>query len=335
MKKQNVTIYDVAREAGVSMATVSRVVNGNMNVKPATREKVMEVIKRLDYHPNAVARGLASKRTRSVGVLIPDIMNAYYAGLAQGINDIAAMYKYNIVLSTSEANEDSTRGVVSSILSRQVDGLIFVGHVLPERVAEEVKRSRTPMVLADDSDPSGAFPIVAIDNEVAFTEAVEHLIGEGRKRIAFVGMKEQMADDSNPRYAGYLKALANHQMSADDALTYVAERLNYDNGYEIGHTLLENKIDAAVVVDDELAIGILNALKDHDVKVPDDFSLITANNTKLVNMSRPEISSIEPPIYDIGAVAMRVLTKLMDNDEGQTETVTLPYRMIYRETTKD
>lgn len=334
MKKQNVTIYDVAREAGVSMATVSRVVNGNMNVKPATREKVMEVIKRLDYHPNAVARGLASKRTRSVGVLIPDITNAYYSGLAQGINDIAAMYKYNIVLSTSEANEDSTRGVVSSILSRQVDGLIFIGHALPERVAEEVKRSRTPMVLADDSDPSGAFPVVTIDNEAAFMEAVEHLIGEGRKRIAFVGMKEQMANTDNPRYAGYLKALEKHGMAVDDSLIYEAERLNYDNGYEIGQSLLAGQVDAAVTVDDELALGILNAFKDKNVAIPADFALMTANNTKLVGMARPEISSIEPPIYDIGAVAMRVLTKLMDNDEESAETVNLPYRMIYRDTTK-
>ncbi|MDO4670385.1 MAG: substrate-binding domain-containing protein [Aerococcus sp.] len=334
MKKQNVTIYDVAREAGVSMATVSRVVNGNMNVKPATREKVMEVIKRLDYHPNAVARGLASKRTRSVGVLIPDITNAYYSGLAQGINDIAAMYKYNIVLSTSEANEDSTRGVVSSILSRQVDGLIFIGHALPERVAEEVKRSRTPMVLADDADPAGSFPVVSIDNEAAFAEAVEHLIEEGRQRIAFVGMKEQMANEDNPRYAGYLKALKNHNLTTDDTLCYEAERLNYDNGYEIAQQLMENNVDAAVVVDDELALGILNAFQDQGIAIPEAFSLITANNTKLVGMSRPEISSIEPPIYDIGAVAMRVLTKLMDNDEETTETVYLPYRMIYRETTK-
>ncbi len=101
----NVTIYDVAREANVSMATVSRVVNGNPNVKPTTRKKVLEAIDRLGYRPNAVARGLASKKTTTVGVIIPDISNTFYAELARGIEDIATMYKYNIILSNSDQNE--------------------------------------------------------------------------------------------------------------------------------------------------------------------------------------------------------------------------------------
>ena len=100
----NVTIYDVAREANVSMATVSRVVNGNPNVKPATRKKVLEVIERLQYRPNAVATWLASKRTTTVGVIIPDIANIFYSELARGIEDIATMYKYNIILSNSDQN---------------------------------------------------------------------------------------------------------------------------------------------------------------------------------------------------------------------------------------
>ena len=102
MEKQTVTIYDVAREAAVSMATVSRVVNGNPNVKPATRKKVLAVIERLDYRPNAVARGLASKRSTTVGVIIPDVTNIYFAALARGIDDIAMMYKYNIILTNSD-----------------------------------------------------------------------------------------------------------------------------------------------------------------------------------------------------------------------------------------
>ena len=97
MEKQTITIYDVAREANVSMATVSRVVNGNPNVKPATRKKVLEVIDRLDYRPNAVARGLASKKTTTVGVIIPDVSNMFFASLARGIDDVATMYKYNIM----------------------------------------------------------------------------------------------------------------------------------------------------------------------------------------------------------------------------------------------
>ena len=104
MEKQTITIYDVAREAGVSMATVSRVVNGNPNVKPSTRKKVSEVIERLDYRPNAVARGLASKKTTTVGVIIPNVTNVFFSSLARGIDDIASMYKYNIILANSDEN---------------------------------------------------------------------------------------------------------------------------------------------------------------------------------------------------------------------------------------
>ncbi|KEX76784.1 catabolite control protein A, partial [Listeria monocytogenes] len=121
----NVTIYDVAREANVSMATVSRVVNGNPNVKPVTRKKVLDVINQLGYRPNAVARGLASKRTTTVGVIIPDISNVFYAELARGIEDIATMYKYNIILSNSDENEDKELQVLNTLLGKQVDGIIY------------------------------------------------------------------------------------------------------------------------------------------------------------------------------------------------------------------
>lgn len=128
----NVTIYDVAREANVSMATVSRVVNGNPNVKPVTRKKVLDVINQLGYRPNAVARGLASKRTTTVGVIIPDISNVFYAELARGIEDIATMYKYNIILSNSDENEDKELQVLNTLLGKQVDGIIYMG----ERISE-------------------------------------------------------------------------------------------------------------------------------------------------------------------------------------------------------
>ena len=128
MEKQTITIYDVAREAGVSMATVSRVVNGNPNVKPSTRKKVSEVIERLDYRPNAVARGLASKKTTTVGVIIPNVTNVFFSSLARGIDDIASMYKYNIILANSDENPEKEVQVFNTLLAKQVDGIIFMGN---------------------------------------------------------------------------------------------------------------------------------------------------------------------------------------------------------------
>src|SRR5690554_2625824 len=155
MQNQNITIYDVAREANVSMATVSRVVNGNPNVKPATRKKVLEVIERLGYRPNAVARGLASKRTTTVGVIIPDISNILFAELARGIEDIATMYKYNIILSNSDQNPDKELHLLNTMLGKQVDGIVFMSGNVTEKLAQEFEKSPVPVVLAGSIDPSG------------------------------------------------------------------------------------------------------------------------------------------------------------------------------------
>ncbi len=180
-----ITIYDVAREAGVSMATVSRVVNGNKNVKENTRQKVLEVIDRLDYRPNAVARGLASKKTTTVGVVIPNISNAYFALLAKGIDDIAEMYKYNIVLASSDENDDKEVNVVNTLFAKQVDGIIFMGHRLTDKIRAEFSRSRTPVVLAGTIDLEHQLPSVNIDYEKA-VEGVVSDLAKNHQKIAFV-----------------------------------------------------------------------------------------------------------------------------------------------------
>ena len=180
-----VTIYDVAREAGVSMATVSRVVNGNKNVKENTRKKVLEVIDRLDYRPNAVARGLASKKTTTVGVVIPSITNSYFSTLAKGIDDIAEMYKYNIVLANSDEDDDKEVSVVNTLFSKQVDGIIFMGYHLTEKIRSEFSRSRTPVVLAGTIDVEHQLPSVNIDYKQATIDAITFL-AKRNKKIAFV-----------------------------------------------------------------------------------------------------------------------------------------------------
>ena len=165
---ETITIYDVAREAGVSMATVSRVVNGNKNVKENTRKKVLEVIDRLDYRPNAVARGLASKKTTTVGVVIPNIANSYFATLARGIDDIATMYKYNIVLASSDENDDHEVTVINSLFAKQVDGIIFMGyHLNGKNSCSNFLRTRTPIVLAGTVDLEHQLPSVNIDYKAA------------------------------------------------------------------------------------------------------------------------------------------------------------------------
>lgn len=331
----NVTIYDVAREANVSMATVSRVVNGNPNVKPVTRKKVLDVINQLGYRPNAVARGLASKRTTTVGVIIPDISNVFYAELARGIEDIATMYKYNIILSSSDENEDKELQVLNTLLGKQVDGIIYMGEKITEQLQEEFNRSPVPVVLAGAIDMKQNLASVNIDYLEATKAAVELFIQNGHKQIAFVTGSLEEPVNRELKLKGYQDALKNAGISYNEDYVIEAD-YDYNSGVRAFEQLnqLDKRPNAVIVTDDELAIGILNTALDAGVKVPDELEIMTSNNTKLTLMSRPQLSTIVQPLYDIGAVAMRLLTKLMTSEEVDEKTVVLPHSEKLRGTTK-
>lgn len=331
----NVTIYDVAREANVSMATVSRVVNGNPNVKPSTRKKVQEVIERLGYRPNAVARGLASKKTTTVGVIIPDISNTYFAELARGIEDIATMYKYNILLSNSDQIKEKEFHLLNTMLAKQVDGIVFMGGNITEEHVKEFEKSQVPIVLAGSIDKTGKIPSVNIDYEQASYEATKFFIDNGHKRIAFVTGPLQEPINYLKKLAGYKKALEEAGIPYDE--NYVVEGdYTYESGLECVERLLElaEKPTAIAVGTDEMAIGVVHGLQDNGFRIPEDVEIISTDNTRLSLMVRPQLTSIVQPLYDIGAVAMRLLTKYMNKEEVTDHVVILPHRMEIRNSTK-
>lgn len=333
MEKQTITIYDVAREANVSMATVSRVVNGNPNVKPATRKKVLEVIDRLDYRPNAVARGLASKKTTTVGVIIPDVSNMFFASLARGIDDIATMYKYNIILANSDGETQKEVNVLNNLLAKQVDGVIFMGHRITDEIRVEFSRSKTPIVLAGSVDPDEQVGSVNIDYRNATKDAVSTLAQNGNKKIAFVSGALIDPINGQIRMDGYKAALEENGLTYNEGLVFEST-YRFKDGLALSERLRNSGATAVYVTDDELAIGILDGMLDAGVKVPEDFEIITSNNSLLTDVARPRLSSITQPLYDIGAVSMRLLTKMMNKEEVEEKTIVLPYGIDKRGSTK-
>ena len=334
MEKQSITIYDVAKKAGVSMATVSRVVNGNPNVKPGTRKKVMEVIDELDYRPNAVARGLASKKTTTVGVIIPDVTNVYFSSLARGIDDVATMYKYNIILANSDGNEEKEIQVFNTLLAKQVDGIIYMGTHLTEKLREQIKRSKTPVVLAGSIDHKNEIVSVHVDYVKAVKEAVNNLLAHGDKRVAFVSGPLNYPINGEYRLKGYKEALAENGIDFDQDLVFETND-SYRAGETLWPALSAAHANAAFVADDELATGVLNGAVDAGAQIPAEFEVITGNDSKLTQIVRPKLSSITQPLYDIGAVAMRCLTKMMNKeDEDLDKTVELQYGFIKRGSTR-
>ncbi len=329
-----ITIYDVAREANVSMATVSRVVNGNQNVKPATRKKVLDCIERLGYRPNAVARGLASKKTTTIGVIVPDISKSFYSELSRGIADVATMYEYNMILSNSDESTDREVELIEDHLGKQVDGLIFMSDSISDEVRAEMSTANVPIVLAGTLDVEKKLATVNIDYEEAAYVAVNKLIKNGHKKIAFVSGPFTRDINRISKKVGYMRALQDADIPVDEQFIIELED-TYDGAYEGWKQARElQKTTAIIAGSDAIAVGLLNGIRDEGLSVPEDYELICFEHSILARVVRPQLTSVVVPLYDLGAVSMRLLTKLMNGEEVEEQQVILPFRLEDRNSSK-
>lgn len=329
--QSKVTIYDVANAAHVSMATVSRVMNNNPKVKKETKERVLKIIHDLNYHPNAVAQGLASKKTTTIGVIIPDLTNAYFASLAVGIDDIAMMYNYNIILANSNEDTEKQNKIIDNLLAKQVDGIIYMGRNQTDHFKKVIKDSDTAVVLAGTVDDQGT-PSVNINYRKAIHDATTFFLKQEQK-VALVIDNKDYPINAEYRIPGYREALKQNNVKFDKNLIF--ENRNSDSvNSSIYKSILESGATAAVVDNDETALLLLNKGVNLGKKIPSDFQIISSNNTIVTKYGRPMISSITQPTYDIGAVAMRILTKIMNNEEVKENHIYLDYDIIHRGTTQ-
>ncbi len=331
----SVTIYDVAREANVSMATVSRVVNANPNVKPTTRKKVLATIERLGYRPNAVARGLASKKTTTVGVIIPDISSMFISELARGIEDIATMYKYNVILSNSDQNTEKELQLINTMYEKQVDGILFMGGNIQQAHVDKFSTSSVPVVIAATHDEMDTLPSVNIDYKKAAFEATQMLISKGHEHPAFVYGQADIKKRNALKYEGYVQAIEQSGTTKNEDFI-VNTGYSYEAGIEGAEKLLalKERPTAIFAASDEMAVGVIHGIQDAGLSVPDDIEVFGFNNTRLSTMVRPTLTTIVQPTYDIGAVSMRLLTKFMNKEEVEEKKVILPHRIIERNSTK-
>ena len=342
-----ITIYDVAKEAKVSMATVSRVVNNNPNVKEDTRLRVQEVIKKLRYTPNAVARGLASKKTTTIGIVLPDIADLSSAEIVSGIESVANMYKYNIILANSCDDQEIEKNIFASFVSKQVDGIIYLGHSLSDSSKNYLQDIQIPVVLAGNLGTDSEFYSVNIDYEKAAYDVTKEFLAKGVKNISLIIDKYE-SQKTQRLIKGYKDALASEKVD------FKPQNI-IDGTYKESNKLYKavSNIDAEVVITmfDEVALATMQQALDLGMSIPGDLQILSLENTKLINMTRPKISSVFQPIFDIGAVSMRVLTKIIDIEKAkrkgeeidaeelaelkaQEKEMNLPYRIVHRQTTK-
>ncbi len=325
----NVTIYDVAGRAGVSLATVSRVMNNPEKVNEATRERVLAVIKELGYRPNAIARGLASRKSTTVGVVTADVSRASTAQLLSGIFDIAKKYDYSIKMFAMNENED-LKETMRIIVAEQVDGILFLNDELSEEdmelVLNHIKDAQIPLVLCnvffhDD------IPTVRIDYEKATYEITKDLLAKGRKNIYLASTVRKYTINDH-KEIGYVRAMKEAGLEPNIFRTSGDVSVNKLHFNEF---LKQKKVDGLIAVRDSIAVSFMNQAILAGYDVPKDISVIGLQNTKYAVISRPNLTCVDTPVYDIGAVSMRLLTKLMKQEEIDSTKVVLPYHVIERD----
>lgn len=332
-EKEVVTIFDVANKAKVSLSTVSRVTNRPDKVNPATRDRVLQVIKELGYHPNAIAKGLASRHTTTVGIVLSDVTRAATSQLLGGIIDIAKTFNYSIKL-FSMLNDADIEESIRNVLAEQVDGIIFMNDELDEKQMETVKdlvdKAVTPIVLANVYAESEVLPSVMIDYEDASYKITKELIEKGKKDIYMLTTVRKYSVNIG-KVAGYEKAMKEAGLEPLVFRTSGDVNINTKHFQEF---FQDKHVDAALSVRDSIAISFMNIMLDRGFKVPEDISVIGFQNTKYAILSRPNLTCIDTPVYDIGAVAMRLLTKLMqqsDDNKVENTHIKLPYNIIRRQ----
>ena len=326
-----VTIYDVAKEAGVSLATVSRVINGSDVVKAPTKSKVEAAIERLGYKPNAIAQGLALSKTTTIGLVIPEASYTYIGQIINGLIDVAKIYNYNIILHTITEDITDLNDVIETIIRSRVDGVIVYNDKLVIDRMEEISKYNIPIVIIGKKTSGEMVSSVYVDIEKAIYELVNNYLDKGIDDIAIIQDRKNQYS-INQMIKGASLAFEQHGKKFKNYLEIdAATRTSYKF---MSKYLKNNKHDLIIAHRDSQAMAIINAAKENGLSVPEDIEVVCAIDTKYNSMMRPQISSFSIPSYDLGAVAMRIMTKMLHDEKIDDQEIELSYLYTPRQSTK-
>ena len=330
---KHVTITDVAEAAGVSLATVSRVINGSDVVKQATKERVEETIKKLGYKPNAIAQGLALQKTTTVGLIIPESCFSYSGQVINGLCDVAKIYDYNILLHTITEGITNIHEVIDDVIKSRVDGVIVFSDALldDEESIKLLDDFGIPMVIIGNRISSNNICSVYIDFEKAIYELIDDYLKRGISDIAVLEDRRNI-NITNEMLAGAKKAFKAHKKEFSSFIKYSDDDRST---YKYLRTYFKTHKHQLVIANrDSQAFAVLNAAKENDIEIPDEMELVCLSGSKYNSMVRPEISSFNIPSYDLGAVSMRLMTKMLKEEEVEDKEKCLGYLYRSRKTTK-
>ena len=324
-------IHDVAKEAGVSISTVSRVIQGASNVLPETRTRIEEAIQRLDYHPNRLAQQFRMQQTKNILVIVPEFGNSFFSDILAGIESITLKYDYNILLSNSHGNRVMEARCYEMLSQKLVDGIITFSIGIPKEELKQLAR-QYPVVICCRYFADDTIPNVTIDNIKATKDATNYMLNLGHKNICYLAGPTDTIIYQD-RQNGYIDAIRERNQQLNQNLMVNCEA-SIQGGYDAVTSLINNvniKFSAIVASGDTMAIGAIRALNDHNIKVPDDVAVSGFDDIELSSLFKPSLTTIRQPKHQIG---VRAAEKLLDLIAGKPLVAfrdILNYELVIRE----
>ena len=328
----NMNLEEIAHLCGVSRSTVSRVINNDPNVSQTTRERVWEVVHRVNYHPNVAARGLAAGRTRVIGLVIPMGVSAlftdpYFPSLIQGVSSACNALDHSVMLWLAEPEYERLT-IRQMIHGGLIDGVIVSSMLMTDPVVDALIESQMPFVLIGRHWINAGVHYVDVDNHNSARELVAHLLRLGHHRIATITGPQNMVVGAD-RQSGYVAALCDRGLAVDPDLIVEGD-FTEAGGYAAMQRLLCLHPDAVFAASDMMAIGALRAIRETGLRVPDDIAVVGFDDIPIAARTDPPLTTVRQPIHRTGAVAAQTLIDLIEHPNTHIRRVVLPTELVIR-----
>lgn len=335
-----VTIKTIAEELGVSYATVSRALNNHPDVNNQTKKTVIEKANELGYQPNAIARGLVNKETKTIGLVIPDITNPFFPQVARGVEEAAATADYNIFLCNTNWNSDREKHYVNALMQKQVDGLIMTPSSEKLPYLDRLLNSNLETIFISSFIKLNNYTSIIVDNSKGTETATEYLINKGHQKIAFIGAGEERYANQE-RLKGYKKALEKNNIKINkNNITNVKNSYDRKSGYNLMKEILNSSSKktlptAVVCYNDLLALGVIQALTEKNYRVPEDMAVIGFDDIPFSSLPEVQLTTVAQPKYKMGKIALETLIEKIKTDSKKEfkEKIVLAPELMIRKTT--
>lgn len=313
-----IDIHKVALKAGVSIATVSRALNDNGLVKPATKAKIMKIVNELNYIPNPIARSLSKQSTETIGVVLPDLVGEFFMDFIHSIDEEAYKQNWHVLISSSHSQRNLIETLIELMGSGRVDGVILMAPQIQNGVYEIIQKSKTPLMLVNSCGDFKNISQIKINNFKGSFDIVEHLIKvHNYKKIGMINGPKGNCD-AEERYAGYLSALKKYKISMNTSLS-INGNFDVDSGCIGFTTLMNQKVrpDAIFAANDMMALGAYETAKELGIKIPDDVAIVGFDDIYLSQFLTPRLTTIHVPIHELGRRAVKYLLETVSKKKSK------------------